>query len=92
MTRIIRTSLKALIFGAFRLVVLARLGPLGWIVAIIMASAAMFCWLGLGYSVSLRKKGKSVLSFTVQFAGIIGIGLTIILYYIFTGNLLRYLN
>lgn len=68
------------------------LGLLGWIVAIIMASASMFCWLGLGYSVSLRKKGKSALSFTVQFAGIIGIGLTIILYYIFTGNLLRYLN
>ncbi len=68
------------------------LGILGWIVSIIIASAALFCGLGLGFSVTLRKKGKSKLSFAVQFAGILGIGLTLLLYSVFTGNLLRYLN
>lgn len=68
------------------------LGILGWIVSIISASAALFCGLGLGFSVVLRKKGASKLSFSVQFAGVLGIGLTVLLYYIFTGNLLRYLN
>lgn len=68
------------------------LGLLGWIVSVIMASATMFCWIGIGASIALRKKGKSNLSFTVQFAGVIGIGLTVALYFIFTGNLLKYLN
>lgn len=68
------------------------LGLLGWIVAIIMSSASLFCWLGLGFSVALRKKGRSELSFALQFAGVIGIGLTVALYFIFTGNLLKYLN
>ena len=68
------------------------LGLIGWIVSIVMASAALFCWLGLGFSIAFRKKGKSALSFAVQFAGIFGIGLTVALYFIFTGNLLRYLN
>ena len=68
------------------------LGILGWIVSIIIASAALFCGLGLGFSVTLRKKGKSKLSFAVQFAGILGIGLTLLLYSVFAGNLLRYLN
>ena len=68
------------------------LGLLGWIVSVIMASATMFCWIGIGGSIALRKKGKSNLSFAVQFAGVIGIGLTVALYFIFTGNLLKYLN
>ena len=68
------------------------LGILGWIVSIIIASAALFCGLGLGFSVALRKKGRSKLSFMVQFAGVIGIGLTVGLYCLFAGNLLRYLN
>ena len=68
------------------------LGILGWIVSIIIASAALFCGLGLGFSVALRKKGRSKLSFMVQFAGVIGIGLTVGLYSLFAGNLLRYLN
>lgn len=68
------------------------LGLLGWIVSVIMASATMFCWIGIGGSIALRKKGKSNLSFAVQFAGVIGIGLTVALYLIFTGNLLKYLN
>ena len=68
------------------------LGVLGWIVSVIIASAALFCGLGLGFSVALRKKGRSKLSFAVQFAGVAGIGLTLGFYFIFTGNLLQYLN
>ena len=68
------------------------LGILGWIVSVIIASAALFCGFGLGFSVKLRKQGKSKLSFAVQFAGLIGIGLTVGMYFLFTGNLLRYLN
>lgn len=68
------------------------LGIVGWIVSIINASAALFCGLGLGFSVSLRKKGRSKLSFATQFLGLIGIGLTIGLYCLFAGNLLSPLN
>lgn len=68
------------------------LGILGWIISVIMASASLFCGIGLGLSVAFRKKGKSRLSFAVQFAGVFGIGLTILFYYVFTGNLLKYLN
>lgn len=68
------------------------LGLLGWIVAIINASAALLCGLGLGFSVILRKKGRSKLSFAVQFAGLAGIGLTVGMYCLFAGNLLSSLN
>ena len=68
------------------------LGILGWIVSILIASAALICGLGLGLSVALRKKGRSKLSFAVQFAGVIGIGLSLGLYMLFAGNLLKYLN
>ena len=68
------------------------LGILGWIVSIINASASLFCGLGLGFSVALRKKGESKLSFAVQFAGIVGIGLTVGMYCLFAGNLLSPLN
>jgi energy-converting hydrogenase Eha subunit G len=68
------------------------LGILGWIVSVIMASTALFCGIGLGLSVAFRKKGKSKLSFTVQFAGVGGIGLTVILFFLFYGNLLRPIN
>ena len=68
------------------------LGLLGWIVSVIMASATLFCGLGLGLSVAFRKKGKSTLSFAVQFAGVGGIALTCILFFLFYGNLLRPLN
>lgn len=68
------------------------LGILGWIVSIIIGSAALFCGLGLGFSVRLRKQGKRKQSFWVQFAGFIGIGLTVGLYSLLAGNLLRYLN
>lgn len=68
------------------------LGLLGWIVSIIMASASIFCGVGLGLSVAFRKKGRSKLSFAVQFAGVGGIALTFILFFLFYGNLLRPLN
>ena len=68
------------------------LGILGWVVSIIMASAALFCGIGLGLSVAFRKRGKSRLIFAVQFAGVGGIALTFILFFLFYGNLLRPLN
>ena len=68
------------------------LGILGWIVSIIMASAALFCGIGLGLSVAFRKQGKSKMSFAVQFAGFVGIGLTLLLFFAFYGNILRPLN
>ena len=68
------------------------LAVLGWIITVINASAMLFCGLGLGYSVSLRKKGKSKLSFAVQFAGLCGIGLTVINYLVFEDVLLSTLN
>ena len=68
------------------------LGVLGWIASVINASATLFCGLGLGFSVALRKKGRSKLSFAVQFAGLVGIGLTVGMYFLFTGNLLDTLN
>lgn len=68
------------------------LGILGWIVSVIMASAALFCGIGLGLSVAFRKKGRSKLSFAVQFLGVGGIALTFVLFFLFYGNLLRPLN
>ena len=68
------------------------LGVLGWIVSILAASVAFYCAVGLGASVALRKRGKSKLSFIVQFAGFAGITLMLILFMLFYGNLLRTLN
>ena len=68
------------------------LGILGWIVAVIIASAALICGLGIGASVALRKKGKSKLSFAVQFAGFIAIALSFVLYALFVGTLISPLN
>ena len=68
------------------------LGVIGWIISFLNASTALFCGLGLGLSVYFRKKGKSKLSFAVQFAGVGGIGLTVILFFLFYGNLLRPIN
>jgi hypothetical protein len=62
------------------------------IVCLIAASATLFCGLGLGFSVMLRKKGRGKLSFAVQFAGIVGIALTFLLHVVFTGTLIRPLN
>ena len=68
------------------------LGIIGWIVSTIMSSVAMFCALGIGGSVALRKRGKSKLSFAVQFAGAASILIMLGLFFLFYGNLLRTLN
>ena len=68
------------------------LGILGWIVSIIISSAALICALSIGFSVSLRKQGKSKQSFAVQFAGLAGIALAILLFVALYGNLLDTLN
>ena len=68
------------------------LGLLGWIVAIIQASAVLFCGAGLGLSVAFRKQGKRKLSFWIQFLGFVGIGLTVLFVCVFYGNLMSPIN
>jgi hypothetical protein len=68
------------------------LGVIGGIVSVIAASTAFFCAVGLGASVALRKRGKSKLSFIVQFAGLVGIGLMLLFFCLFYGNLLDTIN
>lgn len=68
------------------------LGIVGWIVSIFIASTSLFCGVGLGYSVYFRRRGKSKLSFAIQFLGVLGIGLAVLFYILFAGNLLQSLN
>ena len=68
------------------------LGVLSWLVCLIIAVAPASCGLGLGFSASLRKKGRSKQSFIAQFAGIAGCALGIILFVVFYGNLLASIN
>lgn len=68
------------------------LGVLSWIVAIIGATGPVLCGLGLGASVALRKNGKSKKSFWVQFAGIVGLGITILILVLFGDLLFGSLN
>ena len=68
------------------------LGVLGWIVAFTIASAISAAGVGLGLSVALRKKGKSKLSFALQFAGMASILFAFLLFFAFYGNLLSPLN
>lgn len=65
---------------------------LGWIVAVIIPSAPLFCFCGLGLSAALHKKGKSKQSFAVQFIGFAAAALSVLLFFVFYGNLLSYLN
>jgi hypothetical protein len=68
------------------------LGVLGMIVCVIIAMGPISCGLGLGFSAALRKKGKEKSGFIVQFAGLVGCGLSILLFLTFYGNLLAHLN
>ena len=68
------------------------LAIVAWFLAIIGATGPAFCGLGLGASVALRKKGKSKLSFLVQFAGVAGLSITILFFILFCGNLFGSLN
>jgi cytochrome bd-type quinol oxidase subunit 2 len=65
---------------------------LGWIVALFIPSAPLFCFVGLGLSTALRKKGKSKQSFIIQFIGFASVLLSVSMFFIFYGNLLSYLN
>ena len=65
---------------------------IGWIISFLNGSTALFCGLGLGLSVRFRKKGKSKLSFYIQFLGVVAIAFTVITYCVFAGNLLQKLN
>ena len=62
-------------------------GVFGWIVSIICVSSVLICGLGLGFSVALRKKGKSVQSFIIQFAGLISLVLTFLMFAFFCDTL-----
>ena len=68
------------------------LAVLAWTLAIIGATGSVLCGLGLGASSALRKKGKSKQSFVAQFAGVAGIGITILFFVLFYGNLFALLN
>lgn len=68
------------------------MGCVGWIVSILIASAALFCGIGLGLSVAWRKRGKKIASFIIQFAGVFGILLSFVLYATCVGSLIRPLN
>ena len=68
------------------------LGIVGWAVSILCASTALLCSLGLGWSVSLRRRGESGGSFFAQFIGVIAIAFTALAYLAFEGNLLASLN
>ena len=59
---------------------------------LIVAAVILVCALGLGFSVALRKKGHSKLSFAVQFAGVAAIALTVLLHSVCTGTLVKPLN
>ena len=67
-------------------------GFIGWVISIICASAALFAGLGIGLSVALRKKGRRILSFIVQFSGVCAIACTFIFYFVFVGTLISPLN
>ena len=68
------------------------LAIVAWLLAIIGATGPALCGLGLGASVALRKNGKSGPSFWVQFAGVVGLGITILFFVLFSGNLFGSLN
>ena len=68
------------------------LAVVAWILAIIGASGSALCGIGIGASAALRKKGKSKLSFLVQFAGVAGLAITILFFVLFCGNLFGSLN
>ena len=68
------------------------LGILSWLVCIVIAAAPAAWGLGLGFSAALRKKGRSKLSFGIQFAGVAACALSVIMFVLFYGNLLDSLN
>ena len=65
---------------------------LGWIISIIVSSTLLFCGIGIGLSVAFRRKGKSKLSYIVQFAGVVAVAIMFILFICTYGNILRPIN
>lgn len=65
---------------------------IGLIACFVVALAPAFCGFGLGLSVMLRKRGKSVLSFIVQFAGVFGILLSVLVYAFSGSDIIAPLN
>lgn len=65
---------------------------LGWIAAFFIPSAPLFCFVGLGMSIALRRKGRRKQSFYIQFVGLISVGMSILMFFLFYGNLLSSLN
>ena len=65
------------------------LGIIGGILCIIADSAILLCGLGIGFSISLRRKGKSKLSFAAQFMGVVGIAMMFLIFFSCYGNLLE---
>ncbi|MBR5571849.1 MAG: hypothetical protein IKV99_04335 [Oscillospiraceae bacterium] len=65
---------------------------LGWIITLFIPLAPLFCAVGLGLSIILRKKGKRKASFIIQFLGLADLLLSFALFFICYGNLLGYIN
>ena len=99
-TNILLIPVYAVLSTFFLFLVMLGMNPGGegfiWvislIVAVIGASGTALCGLGLGASVAFRKKGKSKLSFLVQFAGIAGFCITLLFYFLFGDGLFASLN
>ena len=68
------------------------LGFLGVLLTIFCSSVTLFCSVGLGLSVALRKRGKSGWSFAVQFLGMAAFVLMLVLFFSFYDDLLLPLN
>ena len=62
------------------------------LVSAITSTSSAIWGLGLGASVALRRKGKSKLSFWVQFAGVAGLAFFMLLYVLVADTLFASLN
>lgn len=99
-TNVLLIPVYAILSCFFWFIVMVGLNPWGkglmWllsaVLAVIGATGPAFCGIGLGASVALRRKGKSRLSFWVQFAGIAGLGITFLFFLLFYGTLFKPLN
>jgi len=59
------------------------LGILGWIGAVLIAAAPVGFGAAIGASTALRRKGKTVAGFLMQFAGLVAFGLSLLLFVVF---------
>ena len=68
------------------------IGVISVIVCVIGSTGPALWGLGLGASVAWRKKGKRVMSFLAQFAGVVGFGITLLFFVLFENTLFASLN